>query len=66
MLPKRPEPAVRPSAAPARPVKRERVEKYSDYRTERPKRRKKSKSFGRRVLSEIWDVVEDVVDEIFD
>lgn len=35
-------------------------------RVERPKKRKKSKSFGRRVMSEIWDVVEDVVDEIFD
>lgn len=62
MLPKHSAPA----AAPARPVPRQRVEKYPESRAERPRKRKKSKGFGRRVMSQIWDVVEDVVDEIFD
>ena len=54
------------TAAPARQTKRKRVEKYPEYSRDRPKKRKKSKGFGRRVMSELWDVVEDVVDEIFD
>ncbi|EBA12757.1 hypothetical protein [Roseobacter sp. CCS2] len=66
MLPKQPGRAHVPDATPARPTKRKRVEKYPEYRKERPKKRKKSKGFGRRVMSEIWDVVEDVVEEIFD
>ncbi len=41
------------------PRKRERV-------VVRPKKRRKGKSFGRRVFSEIWDVIEDVVEEVFD
>jgi hypothetical protein len=62
MLPKQPTQA----AAPARPTQRKRVEKYPEYRHERPTKRKKSKGFGRRFISQVWDVVEDVVDEIFD
>ncbi|MEL7179563.1 MAG: hypothetical protein AAFN63_06995 [Pseudomonadota bacterium] len=61
MLPKQPGQA--PSA---QATKGKRTEKSPDYRRERPKKRKKSKGFGRRVMSEIWDVVEDVVEEIFD
>ncbi len=66
MLPKQPGHATAPTATPARPSKRKRIEKYPEYRKERPKKRRKSKGFGRRMMSEIWDVVEDVVDEIFD
>ncbi len=50
----------------AQATKGKRAEKSPDYSRERPKKRKKSKGFGRRVMSEIWDVVEDVVEEIFD
>ena len=40
---------------------------YSDdYHVARPKKRRKSKSFGRKVMSGLWDVIEDVVDEVFD
>jgi hypothetical protein len=66
MLPKQPGQQRAPTAMPRRSSKRKHIESYKDYREERPKKRKKSKGFGRRVLSEIWDVVEDVVDEIFD
>lgn len=66
MLPKQPAQTATPIAAPARSAPRKRVDKYPEYRAERPRKRKKSKGFGRRVMSQIWDVVEDVVDEIFD
>lgn len=66
MLPKQSGQATSPAATHARPAKRARVETYPAYRAARPKKRKKSKGFGRRVMSEIWDVVEDVVEEIFD
>jgi hypothetical protein len=62
MLPKQ----TAPTAGSARPMPRKRVEKYPEHRYERPMKRQKSKGFGRRVMSQIWDVVEDVVDEIFD
>ncbi|WP_341366439.1 hypothetical protein [Yoonia sp. BS5-3] len=32
----------------------------------RAKKEKKRKSFGSRVVSGLWDVIEDVVDEVFD
>ncbi len=66
MLPKHADQADRRQAAPARPTKRKRVEKYPEYRDEKPKKRRKTKSFGKKVMSGLWDVVEDVVDEIFD
>ncbi len=62
MLPKQPPQA----AAPARTTKGKHLGKYTDYRNERPKKRKKSKGFGRRMMSGLWDIVEDVVDEVFD
>ena len=55
MLPTSPERASRPAA-----------KKQSKYVPERPKKRRKRKSFGKRMMSEIWDVLEDVVDEVFD
>ena len=41
---------------------------YSDARPKsRPKRKKKrSKSLSQRFMSEVWDVAEDLFDEIFD
>ena len=57
-------------AAPAQPqTKRKKhkpVEKYRETSLQRPQKRRKRKSFGRRVFSEIWDVIEDVVEEVFD
>ena len=66
MLPKQPSRSPTPTATHARPPNRKRVDKYPEYRTERPKKRRKTKSFAKRVMSGLWDVVEDVVDEIFD
>ena len=56
MLPASP---ARPSAPAARPAQTKR-------KPERPKKRRKKRSFGKRVFSELWDVLEDVVDEVFD
>jgi hypothetical protein len=42
------------------------VEKSEGYAVSRPKKRRKTKSFGRRVFSQLWDVIEDVVDDVFD
>ena len=41
-------------------------QKSGDYGVSRPKKRRKTKSFGRRVFSQLWDVIEDVVDDVFD
>ena len=66
MLPKQSVQNSAAVAAPTRNTKRKRDDKYRDYRDERPRKRKKAKGFGQRMMSGIWDVVEDVVDEIFD
>ncbi|MCK0097382.1 hypothetical protein MWU60_17525 [Yoonia sp. F2084L] len=66
MLPKQTGHTTVATPAPARNNKRKRVEKYPEYGDDRPKKRKKSKGFGQRMVSGLWDVVEDVVDEIFD
>lgn len=66
MLPKHGDEGRGRPSDPVRTSQRKRVEKQPQYRTERPKKRRKSKSFGKRMMSELWDVVEDVVDEIFD
>lgn len=66
MLPKHPDRATAPTATPARRTKRKRVEKYPAYGVDRPKKRRKTKSFGKKVMSGLWDVIEDVVDEVFD
>ena len=54
----------RPAPAPSK--KRKKAERYAAREVYRPKKRRKGKSFGRRMFSEIWDVLEDVVDEVFD
>jgi len=42
------------------------VRKSHGYRDDPRKKKKKPKSLRRKMLSGLWDVVEDVVDEIFD
>ncbi|MEO1638081.1 MAG: hypothetical protein AAFU41_02385 [Pseudomonadota bacterium] len=49
-----------------RPSERRRGEQRPDYRDYKYKKRKKPKGLRRKVMSEFWDFVEDVVDEIFD
>ena len=66
MLPVQPGQQNVTAAAPKRKSKRKHTRKDPEYRSHRAKKRKKSKGFGRRMISEIWDVVEEVVDEIFD
>ena len=66
MLPKQPDQQAAPTTPRFRSGDRKRIFKHPTHRVERSKKRKKSKSFGRRVMSEIWDAVEDIVDDIFD
>ena len=33
---------------------------------DRPVKRKKSKGLGRKMFSELWDKIEDVIDDVFD
>ncbi len=66
MLPMNASRPTAPAATPGRPAPRKRVETYPERTVARPKKRRKTKSFGRKVLSGIWDVLEDVVDEVFD
>lgn len=66
MLPKNANRSAAPASRHDSHAGRKRVEKYPEYRKERPKKRRKTKSFGKRMMSGLWDVVEDVVDEIFD
>lgn len=66
MLPKAPDAVRKPATKTAHPGTRQRVDKHHSYDRDRPKKRRKTKSFGKRVMSGLWDVVEDVVDEIFD
>lgn len=56
MLPASPDRSSAPAARPAQ----------TKRKPERPKKRRKKQSFGKRVFSELWDVLEDVVDEVFD
>lgn len=62
MLPKAPAQV----SAPAHPANRHRAERYPDCHVPRPKKRRKTRGFGRRFMSGLWDVLEDVVDEVFD
>lgn len=36
------------------------------HKVARPQKRRKTKSLGRRVFFQLWDVIEDVVDDVFD
>ena len=55
------------SATPvARPPKRKYDNTHTDRHPPRPHKRRKGKTFGKKMLSGLWDVIEDVVDEVFD
>ncbi len=62
MLPIGPERATAPAATPARSTPKKRQEYREDRKIKRPKKRRKTKNFGRKMLSELWDVIEDVFD----
>lgn len=66
MLPKVSDRATAPTATPARPKPKKRRAPREDRYERRPKKRKRASGFRRKLLSEIWDVLEDVVDEVFD
>ena len=66
MLPKHPDQIAAPTVVSSRPAKRQRTQKRAASGAKSYKKRRKTKSFGKRMMSELWDVVEDVVDEIFD
>lgn len=55
--------ATASATTPARPAKRQRIEPYeSHHRWAQKKPSKKKKSLGRRIFSEVWDVIEDIID----
>ena len=56
MLPATKAPAPEPHKRPYTPPHPERQQ------VARPQKRRKGKSFGRKVFSEIWDIIEDVFD----
>lgn len=66
MLPIRQDRVVATVTPSSRAHLRQRVAKYPEYPVNRPKKQSRTKSFGRRVMSGIWDILEDVVDEVFD
>ncbi len=66
MLPKASDRMTAPAATPTRPKPKKRRDKRAERHVERPQKRRKNKGFGRKVFSEVWDVFDDIVDEIFD
>lgn len=54
--------ATAPAPTPARQAPIERREKQVSAKIKRPEKRRKTKSFARMALSELWDIVEDVLD----
>lgn len=62
MLPIEPERPRKPAATSPKSHRDKRAEKPKSWERKKPKKRKKNKSFGRKALSEIWDVIEDVFD----
>lgn len=56
MLPTAAAPAPAPQSRPYTPPHPERMQ------VARPHKRRKGKSFGRKVFSELWDIIEDVLD----
>ena len=49
-----------------KPPKRKYDNTHTSKHAPRPHKRRKGKSFGKKVFSGLWDVIEDVVDEVFD
>lgn len=66
MLPTSAAPVETSPARPAKQSKRKPPKKREEKYVSRPKKRRKTKSFGKRMFAELWDVIEDVVDEVFD
>lgn len=52
-------------AAPTEPS-RKKPKEQAKRDVARPHKRRKRKNFGKRMFEEIWDVLEDVGDEVFD
>jgi len=50
----------------AKPPKRKYDNTHTDRHPPRPHKRRKGKSFGKKMMAGLWDVIEDVVDEVFD
>ena len=62
ILPKQPE-TVRPHKAVSHRPKPKKVREYEESKHRvKPGKRRKSKSLGRKIWSEVWDVVEDIFD----
>lgn len=64
MLPLHPDRSTAPAATPARPAQGAR--KRPERAVSRPKKRRDKNSLPRKMLSGLWDVLEDIVDEVFD
>ena len=62
MLPKTPAPAPRPAPGPAPAARGSHHRAMTRRDDDRPRKYKKRKSFARRALGEIWDVIEDLID----
>jgi hypothetical protein len=61
-----PQTDARAAAPAAKPPKRKYDNTHTDRHAPRPHTRRKGKSFGRRAFAGFWDLIEDVVDEVFD
>ncbi len=61
-----PQTTERARTPPAKKPKRKYDNTHTDRHAPRPHKRRKKKSFGKKVFSGLWDVIEDVVDEVFD
>lgn len=66
MLPKVSDQGTAPAATPARPKPKKPKTTRDAHKVWKSKKKRNRKGFGRKLLSEIWDVVEDVVDDVFD
>ena len=64
MLPVHSDRSTGPAAPLARPTLG--AHRHPERQVCRPKKRSNKKGLGRRMLSGLWDVLEDVVDEVFD
>ena len=62
MLPKPVETVARPTPVPLPREGASHLRAMSRTRPKRQEKRRKSKSFARKALSEIWDVIEDIID----
>jgi hypothetical protein len=61
-----PQTEARAATPVAKPPRRKYDNTHTDRHAPRPHARRKGKNFGRRALSGLWDLIEDVVDEVFD